>query len=213
MTNNIHDTQDSTGWKEAEERIRHRLLSLERETESLRSRARILGLGLLMTLILGAFGAFSHGIPGLQPKASTVDMLTAKQIVLQDAGGSPRGEWRVDEDGNSRLAILDRRGRVRLSLSVLSGGSPGMSLVNAVGQRRAALGLLPDESTSLVFADGAGVPRAVLGLSQGDAAQLVFADAGGMSRIALGLDEMGEGNIILPEDSIPEPPGEGGGGR
>jgi hypothetical protein len=192
-----------------EEQLRRRILSLEREAEWLRARARLLGIGLLVTLILGAIGAFSQGIPGMGGNNGSFEMLTAEHVVLTDDQGQARGEWRLDEEGNARLGLLDRQGRTRLSLSVLSGGSPGLSLVNSNGRRRAALGLLPDESTSLVFADGAGVPRAVLGLSTGDAAQLVFADAGGVGRVALGLDEAGFGNILLPEDSVSEG-GDGG---
>jgi hypothetical protein len=187
-----------------DEQLRRRLLSLEREAEWLRSRTRLLGIGLLVTLVLGAVGAFSRGIPGVGGNDGDFEVLTAQRVVLTDAQDQPRGEWKIDEEGNARLGLLDRQGRTRLSLSVLSGGSPGLSLINSNGRRRAALGLLPDESTSLVFADGAGVPRAVLGLSTGDAAQLVFDDAGGVGRVALGLDEAGLGNMILPEDSVPE---------
>jgi hypothetical protein len=183
-----------------EERFRRRLLAIEKETENLRARARILGIGLLVTLILGAVGAFSSGIFSGSDEAMEVGVLTVQRVVLVDGQGVARGEWRVDDEGNARLGLLDRLERTRLSFSVLSGGSPGMSLVNSNGRRRAGLALLPDESTSLVFADGAGIPRAVLGLSVGDAAQLVFADAGGTTRMALGLDETGVGNMTLPEE-------------
>jgi hypothetical protein len=198
--------------REAEERIRRRFLAVEREAETLRSRVRLLGVGLLVTLVLGGVGAFSQGIPGIQRRTSNVEVLTAKHIVLQAEDGGTRGEWLVDEEGNSRLRILDRRGRVRLGLTVLSSGSPGMSLVNANGRRRAALGLLPDESASLVFADASGVPRTVLGLTTGDAAQLVFADARGEGKIVLGLDEAGAASVMLPEDSVSVEGIEGGDG-
>jgi len=202
MTDKTGGMSDYSGLHEAEERIRQRLLALEREASWLRTRVRLLGIGLLVTLVLGGIGAFSQGLPGLGRTTRTLDELRAKRIVVTDASGNARGEWKVDAQGDSRLAILDRQGRSRLSLAVLSGGSPGMSLSNANGQRRAGLALLPDESTSLSFTDASGLPRVVLGLSTGDAAQLVFADGSGLPRVALGLDEAGFGNVILPSDSV-----------
>lgn len=196
-----------------EGRLRNRLLAVEREAEWLRTRVKILGIGLLVTLGLGGIGAFSQGFPIAGGRVENVDLLRAQRIVLEDAVGIPRGEWGIDGDGKVWLGLLDRQGRARLRLSVLGGGSPGLSMINANGRPRAALGLLPDESTSLVFADGSGVPRAVLGLSSGDAAQLVFADASSVQRVAIGLDEAGIGNIILPEDSVEAPLGPAGGGR
>ncbi len=184
-----------------DERLRQRLLLAEREVEQLRSRTRLMGAGLLVALGLSGLALISPGFLGRgDPSTVEVDILQAKHIVLQDAEGRPRGEFRVDPEGNARISLLDRQGRPRLSLSVLSGGFPGMSLINANGQRRAALGLLADESTSLVFADAGGVPRTVLGLSRGDAAHLVFADAEGVSRVALGLEASGLGSVILPEN-------------
>lgn len=200
MTDKTSDKSSVSGFHDVEERIRQRLLAVEREAAWLRSRVRLLGIGLLLTLGLGAAGAFSQGIPGLGGRNRTLATLTAQRIILTDASGTARGEWRVDEEGNARLGILDRQGRPRLSLSVLSGGSPGMTLINQNGQRRAGLALLPDESTNLTFADGAGIPRAVLGLTSGDAAQLVFQDAAGRPLVALGLDEAGFGTVILPEE-------------
>ncbi len=203
------DLNDLKGMEE--DRLRQRLLSLEREADWLRSRVRLLSIGLLVTLVLGAIGAFSQGIPGIGKRDLALGTLTTERVSLVDAQGVVRGEWRVDEEGNSRMALMDRRERSRLSMSVLSGGSPGLSLINANGKSRAALGLAEDESTNLVLADGGGLPRVVLGLSTGDAAQLVFIDANQMPQIALGLDEMGLANVILPEDSPPEGSGAEGG--
>lgn len=198
-----------------EERLRHRLLAVEKEVEGLRSRGRLLGFGIVVSLGLAVLAVFGNGFFPGSGREVRMDALRTQSIVLEDGDGKARGEWRVDEEGNSRLAIMDRLEKTRLSLSVLNAGFPGMSLTNGSGQTRAALGLLPDESTSLVFADGAGVPRTVLGLSRADAAHLVFADAEGVSRVALGLDGSGEGSVILPDDTSSYPasgtaPSEGG---
>ena len=211
MTDKSKSTNDSGRMREVEEQIRQRLLAMERENASLRSRVRILGFGLLLAFVLGAVGAFGGGIPWLGERASSVDVLTAKRIVLTDASGNARGEWRVDEEGDARLGLLDRQGRIRFSLAVLSGGSPGLSLIDPDGQRRAGLALLPDESSTLTFADGDGNPRVILGTTLGEAAQLVVADAAGYMRLALGLDEDGRGNVILPTDSIADAEEQSGG--
>jgi len=193
-----------------EERIRQRMISLERESEKLRSRERVFGVGLLVALVLAAIAAFSPHLLSMNGDEVEVDVLSAQNILLKDAEGIIRGRWSVDDGGNSRLTVLDRQGRTRLSLSVLSGGSPGMSFSNANGRTRAALALLPDESTSLVFADGAGIPRTILGLSRADAAHLLFADADGESQISIGLDGSGEASILLPDTVSSDPNSQGG---
>lgn len=211
MTDETKGTFDSGGTREAEEQIRQRLLAMERENASLRSRVRLVGIGLLITLILGAVGAFSQGIPWVQRGTRSLEVLTAQRIVLTDASGTARGEWRIDERGDARLGLLDRDGRTRLSLTVLSGGSPGLSLINSNGQRRAGLALLPDQRTSLTFADGDGTPRGILGSTGTGAATLVFADASGEAQVAVGLDESGRSIVMLPADSDSNPEAQIGG--
>jgi hypothetical protein len=183
-----------------EERTRRRLLALEKESERLRSWVRILGFAMFASLGLSIFATFGPSPLDRAGELST-KVLRTEHLVLEGANGQARGEWRVDEEGNSRLLLLDRQASPRLSLSVLNAGFPGLSLKSGSGQTRAALGLLPDESTSLAFTDGAGVLRTVLGLSRAGAAHLVFADGEGVSRVALGLNGSGEGSVILPEDT------------
>lgn len=211
MTDKTKGSLDSGGLREADEQIRQRLLAMERDNAWLRSRVRLLGLGLLVTLVLGGMGAFGQGIPGLQGSSRTIDMLTTQRVVLTDASGAARAEWRVDEEGDARLGLFDRQGRPRLSLAVLSNGSPGLSLINPTGQRRAGLALIPDGSTHLTFADQLGTPRVVLGTTEGDGAQLVFADATGDPQLALGLDESGVGTVLLPTEAVSEPEERSGG--
>jgi hypothetical protein len=181
-----------------EGRMQDRLFHLERGEKRLKARMRFLSFGLVAALGLASAAFVWPGALGLNGEPEDPGTLSVRHLVLVDGNGDPRGEWRVDEEGNSRLTFQDRQGKTRLSLSVLSGGSPGLSLINADGQRRAALGLLPDETTSLVFADESGVARAVLGLGRGDATHLVFADARGNSQVALGVDGNGAGTMMLP---------------
>ncbi|MBT8398310.1 MAG: hypothetical protein KJN92_15155, partial [Gemmatimonadetes bacterium] len=141
-------TQESSGSPDVdqirdleEDRLRRRLLAVERETERLRGRARIFGIGLLVSLVLAAVATLSPHLLALGGNSVDLDTVTARRMVLVDSEGVQRGEWRVDEEGNSRLRVLDRRSRTRLSFSVLSDGSPGLSLTNANGKRRAGLAL------------------------------------------------------------------------
>jgi hypothetical protein len=195
-----NDVANEATMREIEARFRSRMGTLERETSKLRSRVRIMALGLLAAVGTLAAILVRPELVSTGGDGRVAGEIRARSLVLVDSDGLPRGQWTVDEEGNARLALLDERGRQRLSLSVLEGGFPGMSLINAQGQRRAAFGLLPDETTSLVFADAAGVPRAVLGLTRGEAANLVFADAAGVSRIGLALDGTGMGSALLPQD-------------
>jgi hypothetical protein len=185
--------------REIEDRLRARLNAVERETESLRSRARFYGFALTATLALLAIVAVYPDILATAGIRSAKERLEVRHLVLLGPDGARRGEWAVDGEGNARLNLLDRQGRPRLSLSVLDGGFPGMSLSNSEGQRRAVLGLLSDETSSLVFADGT-MPRAVIGYdAPKDAASLVLSDADGVPRVGMGLEGTGQGSVILPE--------------
>lgn len=207
MNQNAGERNDLGMMREIEERVRSRLLVLERETQSLRFRTRVLSFGLVGTLILVIVVALNPDFLAVTGIHAGSETLSVRSLELLDDQGLRRGEWSVDDEGSARLSLMDRQGRPRMNLSVLSGGFPGMSLMNSAGQQRAALGLLPDETTTLVFADGGGIPRAVLGLTRGDAAHLVFADAEGVSRVALGLEGDGMGTVVLPESQGTDPEG------
>jgi hypothetical protein len=181
---------------QTEDRTVSRLLDMDKRLRTLNLQLRLLGAGLAVALVALITVVLR---PGLLGGPGSAAVLSVRHLVLLDEAGRPRGEWRVDEEGNSRLTLQDRLGQARLSLAVLSAGSPGLSLIDATGHRRAALGLLPDETTSLVFADAAGIPRAVLGLNPSNATHLVFADAQGVGQVALGVDGSGVGTIMLPE--------------
>jgi len=212
MTDERNVPSDGERLKEMEdERIRQRLLEVEREAAGLRSRFRLMGFGLIVTLALAAAAAFTPHLLAVGGDDVQLEVLRVQEIVLEDDGGRARGRWTVDEDGHSRISLLDRQGRARFNLSVLTGGNPGFSLMNANGQSRAALGINQDESTTLQFSDGSGITRAVLGLTRADVASLVFADADAVTRVGLGLDGSGVGTVLLPEISSPSPSGEGGG--
>ncbi len=212
MTGPNQTPSDQGPMKDLEgDRLRQRLLAVERRAETLRSRERLFGIAILIALVLAAISAFTPQLLAVGGDEVELATLSAESLILRDSEGNTRGGWSVDPEGNSRLTISDRQGRTRLSFSVLSNGSPGLSLSNANGRNRVALALLPDESVSLAFADGAGVPRTMLGLSRADAAFLLFADANGETQVSLGLDGSGEVSFVLPDSGSSESATEGGG--
>lgn len=197
----MNDEKQGAGDGGMREEMEHRLLArvntLERDLRKVRGRSRLYAIGLLGSLVLALLALLGGGS---LPSAARTGVLEAQRIVLLGPDGQPRGEWGVDEEGNTTLSMMDLQRRPRLTLTVRNAGYPGLSLSNTAGERRVALGLLPDETSSLVFADGAGVPRTVLGLVRGEAASLVLADAGGVSRIGFGLDGQGIGSVMLPDE-------------
>lgn len=179
----------------AEDRLRIRIMDLERQNKSLRWLTGLVGAGLLVPL--GLVGALFHSTPSFGGSAEEV--MEARSFVLKDASGVSRGEWAITDDGAARLTLKDRSGVARVNVAVLEGGAPGLSFANAQGERRVVLGLLPDQTSTLVFADREGVPRAVIGLSRDESASLVFADGEGVTRVGLGVEAGGVGSVLLPE--------------
>ena len=198
----IPGASDVAAMREIEDRVRARVRATEEDTRRMQIQVRLLGLGFGLTLCLLGLVIFAPGLIGASP---SVDIVEAQRFRLIGADGGLRGEWGVDEDGSTRLSLVDQRRQPRLNLTVLESGFPGMALINGDGQRRAVLGLLPDQTTTLVFADGGGIPRAVLGLTNADEANLVFADAEGVTRMGMGLGGNGMGSVLMPNDTVDTP--------
>ncbi len=180
---------------ELEDRVRIRISALENQNRGLRRTVGVLSLLFLVPLALSVL--LLYKVPGL---AGGADVVEARSFVLRGDGGATLGEWKVGDDGATRLTFRDAAGVQRLSLAVVD-GSPGLSLAAEDGGRRVVLGLLPDRTATLVFADREGIPRAVMGLSRDEAANLVFADAGGISRVGFGVERNGLGSVLLPDDT------------
>ena len=74
----------------------------------------MLPVGVLMTFLLWGFFMLWYPpekktIPGLRERNRSLDVLTVERIVLTDASGVARGEWRVDEEGSSALVQTEER--------------------------------------------------------------------------------------------------------
>ena len=132
--------------------------------------------------------AARYGLPG-----TTADIVAARQFVLRDATGNPRGLWGTDDSSAVRFLLSDASRRPRVRLSLLEDGGAGISLIDSVGSSRVVLALLPDASASIVLADASGRTRSVLGVAPDGSSTLIFADRSGLNRASLGVDSRGLG--------------------
>lgn len=106
---------------------------------------------LLTALTLGlAFPPASRAEPARQDL--TASTLRVQQIVLVDANGTPRGTWRVSEDGAPTLSLRDSSDRVRVFLTAAT-DMVGL-VVNGAGQSQ--LALTADETVNFGMVDRSG---------------------------------------------------------
>jgi hypothetical protein len=106
---------------------------------------------ILTAVILGlAFPPASRAEPALQDL--TAGTLRVQQIVLVDANGTPRGTWRVTEDGSPTLSLRDSSDRVRVFLTAAT-DLVGL-VVNGAGQ--SSLSLTAGETINVGMADRSG---------------------------------------------------------
>jgi hypothetical protein len=82
----------------------------------------------------------------------TAGTLRVQQIVLVDANGTPRGTWRVTEDGAPTLSLRDSTDRVRVFLTVAT------DMVGLVlnGADQSHLSLTADGTINVGMADRSG---------------------------------------------------------
>jgi hypothetical protein len=178
-----------------------RLARVERQNETLRRMAMLVGLGAITALAISLLALSSSGF-----FSGSDGILVARGIVLRDANGVQRGTWQVADDGSTVLQLHDRNSVPRMKLSLLDTGAPGVALTDPRGRTRIVLGLLPAEGGTLAFADDDGNTRLVLGMAPDDATTLVFVDAQGMTRAGLGVSGTGDPSLTLLENAAPPPP-------
>ena len=117
MNQNSGETADLDMMREIEDRVKSRLLALERETERLRIRSRILIIGLLVSLGLVTIVAVNPDLLAVTGIHAGSEALSIRHLVLLDDRGLPRGEWTVDEEGSGSFRGA-RRSHFRPCLSV-----------------------------------------------------------------------------------------------
>lgn len=191
------------------DRLAARIAEVESDNRKLRRLSlALIGLTAVLTGLAVAlmFVSARYGLPG-----TTADIVAARQFVLRDGAGLPRGIWGTDEDGTMRLLFQDLAGQPRLRLSLLDDGGAGISLIDSAGHNRAVIALLPDQAVSIVLADGNGKTRSVFGLAPDGNSTIVFADRAGVTRASLGVDSRGLGAFTLSDrgrSAVEEEPAE-----
>ena len=178
-----------------------RLDAVERDNSRLRRLSiALIALVAILTGLAVAIMVVSaeYGLPG-----TTADIVAARQIVVRDKAGLPRGLWGVDDSGAVRLVLQDQQGQPRIRLSLLGDGAAGVTLIDSAGHNRAVVALLPDQAVSVVLADGTGKTRSVFGLAPDGNSTLLFADRTGVPRASIGIDSRGLGNFTLSERGSP----------
>jgi hypothetical protein len=193
------DERDSTfdyRVREVEARLGRRIDALESQRQKLTWMGRLMGAGLVVTVIaLVLVLTMASG----DYDSLTAGTLSTEEVVLRDADQVTRGRMGMDNDGRVELSLSDRDGRERIRLTVLEDGSPGVTITDADAHPRAVLGYLPDGTTSLVFADAEGVSRAVVGLGPDGSTHALFADRAGVIRTLVGIGADGVPSMSLVE--------------
>lgn len=178
-----------------------RMARVERQNETLRKLALLVGLGALTAFAISLLALTSSGFFG-----GSDNILVGRGIELRDANGVQRGTWQVAADGSTVLQLHDRNSVPRIKLSLLDMGAPGIALTDPRGRTRIVLGLLPDQGGTLAFADDEGNTRVVLGMAPDEATTLVFVDALGVTRAGLGVSGSGDPSLTLVENRPASPP-------
>jgi len=177
--------------------VLERLDAVERDNARLRRLS--IALIVLVAVLAGLAVAIMvvsarYGLPG-----TTADIIAARQLVIRDDAGLPRGLWGVDDSGAVRLLLQDEAGQPRIRLSLLADGASGVTLIDSAGHNRAVLALLQDQSVTMALADGTGKTRSVFGLAPDGNSTLLFADRTGVPRASIGIDARGVGNYSVSD--------------
>jgi hypothetical protein len=144
------------------------------------------------------------------------DTITAKQFMVLDADGIPRGmfgvladqasigmmytdasgnkrvELGVDPDGMPQLALFDEAGTLRTEIGMREDGSPTIVLTDVAELRRLALSATNDGAGQLIFFGQDGeTQRAMMGSFANGEPAIVFSDAGDNTRASLNMSADG----------------------
>ena len=166
-----------------------------------------------------ALGAVLMAIGGLSLTAWIApqgDTISAKQFMILDADGIPRGmfgvladqasigmmytdpsgntrlEMGVDPDGTPRLAMMDEHGRVRSEIAMRDDGSPTIVMTDSSESRRIAMSTSNDGASQIIlFGSGGTVQRAMFGTFANGEPAILFSDASETPRASLNMSADG----------------------
>ena len=113
-------------------------------------------------------------------------------MMYTDPAGNPRVEMGVDPEGTPRLALMDELGRVRSEIGMRDDGSPTIVLTDSTEARRVALSATNDGAGQVIFfgADGT-VQRAMFGTFTSGEPTILFSDTAETTRAALNMSADG----------------------
>jgi len=129
------------------------------------------------------------------------DTITAKQFMVLDADGIPRGMFGVLADEASiGMMYTDPSGGTRVEMGVDPDGLPRLALFDAIGNVRSEVGMREDGSPTFVLTDGSEVRRLALSATNDGAGQLIiFGLDGEVQRAMLGSFANGEPAIVFSD--------------
>ncbi len=131
------------------------------------------------------------------------DMVTARQFMVLDADGIPRGNFGVLADGASvGMMFSDFAGNARVEMRVDPDGSPRVAIMDDQQRVRAELGMRDDGSPNIIMADPSETARVALSVTNEGSAQLLFIGPDGSTRRAvMGIVEDGRPVIVLSDEA------------
>lgn len=139
------------------------------------------------------------------------DTVTAKQFMVLDSDGIPRGMFGVLADGATiGMMYTDPSGNQRIVMSVDPGGIPSLAFMDEGGTVRSEIGMRDDGSPTIVLTDASETRRIALSATNEGAGQVTFfGDAAADTlqppqRASVGMLENGEPAIMFydPDQSV-----------
>jgi hypothetical protein len=157
---------------------------------------RTLKLALTAVLILVGGAALTAWV-------SPQDTITAKQFMVLDADGIPRGMFGVLADQASiGMMYTDAAGNRRVEMGVDPDGMPQLALYDADGALRSEIGMREDGSPTIVLTDATESRRIAMSATNEGAGQLIlFGQDGTVQRGMVGTFASGEPAIVFSDTS------------
>ncbi len=161
-----------------------------------------------------ALGAVIMAIGGLLLTAWIApqgDTMTARQFMILDADGIPRGMFGVLADQASiGMMYTDPAGNTRLEMSVDPSGTPSLALMDELGRVRSQIAMRDDGSPTIVMTDSSESQRIAMSTSNAGAGQLTLfgndfvnesGDTVSVQRAMFGTIANGEPAIVFSDAS------------
>jgi hypothetical protein len=162
-------------------------------------------------LVLGAVLMVIGGLSLTAWIAPQGDTMTAKQFMILDADGIPRGMFGVLADQASiGMMYTDPSGNTRLEMSVDPFGRPRLALMDELGRVRSEIAMRDDGSPTIVLTDSSESQRIALSTSNAGAGQLTLfgdkfvnesGDTVSVQRAMFGTVSNGEPAIVFSDAS------------